>query len=141
MPPIVQVPSAAAVVVTEPVWLTPSLTIKATVANGVAVPLAEVLLKFVELMIAGVMVVNVRVGATVSLFAVFVAWAVAPEIVAVAMNVIVPSLTLLASKLLIDQLPDASTVVVCAGVVWTPSVATSEIVAPDSPVPLAETEC
>lgn len=37
---------------------------------------------------------------------------------------------------LIDHVPPATTVVVLAGVLWPPLLATTEIVAPTSPVPL-----
>jgi hypothetical protein len=50
----------------------------------------------------------------------------------------VPSVRLLTLMPVTDQLPPEPTVVVCAAVVWIPSVATTEMVAPTVPVPLAE---
>ncbi len=48
----------------------------------------------------------------------------------------VPSFKALTLMLLIDQVPPEPTVVVCAVVECVPSVTTTEIVAPTSPVPL-----
>ena len=76
----------------------------------------------------------------VLLVLVAVAVAVLPAVeVAVAVNVIVPSFSELTSMPLIDQVPAEPTVAVTAAVVVVPSVATSEIVAPAVPVPLAVT--
>lgn len=134
IPVIDQVPPEI-VVVWAVVEFVPSLTTTETVAPSSPVPLIDALLsleRFTGLVTA--------VIATVVLVDVALTLTELPDVsVAVAANVIVPSLSAVTSMPVIDQVPSPATVVVWAAVEWVPSLATREIVAPGSPVPLAVT--
>ena len=103
-------------------------------------PLAVVLATCEALTVDGVTTVSETAGAAVSFWTVLVACAVAPEMVAVTVKVIVPSLRLLASIVALHVLI-APTVVVTALVTWAPFLATTKILAPASPEPPIVTAC
>lgn len=128
-----QVPSLAAVVVWAVVELVPSVATTEIVAPAEAVP-EIVVLSWLAMLIGFV----TEPMLSVVLVLVSVACDVFPLVsVAVAVYVIVPSLSPLTLMPLTTQLPADVTVVVCGVVLVVPSVATTEIVAFAVPVPLA----
>ena len=133
IPEIVQVPSLPTVVVCKLDLCVPSDACNVIVAPATPVPETATavslpaLIGFVTLVTATVLLTAVPVAVAVLLL----------ESVAVAVKVIVPSLNVLTSMPLTDQVPSLATVVVTAVDECVPSLATTDTVAPTSPVPLA----
>ena len=135
-PAIDQAPSEPTVVVwAEVMLLAESLATTEMVAPTCPVPLIDTAVSLVELI--GLVTDEMT---TVLFVEVMLLWAVLPDpSLAVAVKVIVPSFRLLRFSPLMVHVPLEATVVVVAVVALVPSLATSEIVAPASPVPLTVT--